>query len=190
MLSSWLLSVGFSRSYAEPCVLWSSNTWIYVHVDNIAIFSPEHEIFKSLISKRFKIKDLGSAKNLLGMQVSQLATEVHLTQTHYIEETLSKYQCQDLFPLATPFDPKTNLVKASRDEIDQFLSLKVNYQGLVGTLNYLSVTTRPEITYSIGCLYQFLNNPGIVHWTLMTFFPTWTQVGQIAVRLLNLLQAT
>jgi hypothetical protein len=151
-LSSWLLSVGFSRSYAEPCVFWSSNTWIYVHVDDIAIFSPEPDVFKEMIRKRFKIKDLGCAKHLLGMQVTQLDSQVHLTQTHYIEEILSKYQCEDLYPLATPFDPKTHLVKASQDQINQLLSLKVNYRGLVGALNYLSVTTRPDITYSVGCL--------------------------------------
>jgi hypothetical protein len=169
-LTSWLLSVGFNRSYAEPWVFWSSNTWIYVHVDNIAIFSPETKIFKNLISKRFKIQDLGSAKHLLGMQVTQLTSQVHLTQTHYIEETLSKYQCQDLYPLATPFDPKTNLVKASEDEIDQLLSLHVSYCGLVGALNYLSVTTRPGITYSVGCLLQFLNKPGISHWNAAIHF--------------------
>ena len=38
-LLSWLLSVGFKQTYAEPCVFWSENFWLYVHVDDIAIFS-------------------------------------------------------------------------------------------------------------------------------------------------------
>jgi hypothetical protein len=54
-LLSWLLSVGFNRSCAEPCVFWSANTWLYVHVDDIAIFSPEPNVFEELIAKRFKI---------------------------------------------------------------------------------------------------------------------------------------
>jgi hypothetical protein len=44
-LSSWLLSVGFNQIYAEPYVFWSSNTWLYVDVDNIATFSNKPEIF-------------------------------------------------------------------------------------------------------------------------------------------------
>jgi hypothetical protein len=75
-LSSWLLSVGFNQSYAEPCVFWSSNTWLYIHVDDIAIFSSEPDIFKNMIKRRFKIKDLGEAKHLLGMEVIQSLNEV------------------------------------------------------------------------------------------------------------------
>ncbi|KAI7958937.1 hypothetical protein MJO28_002728 [Puccinia striiformis f. sp. tritici] len=163
-LSSWLLSVGFNRSYTEPCVFWSANTWLYVHVDDIAIFSPEPEIFKNLIKKRFKIKDLGSAKHLLGMKVVQSSEGVHFTQTHYIEETLLKYKCQDLIPLATPMKPGVHLVKASRVEREELEKSNYHYRGLVGALNYLSVTTRPDITFTVGCLSQFLQSPGILHW--------------------------
>jgi hypothetical protein len=57
----WLLSVGFQHTYAEPCVFWSKNTCLYVHVDDIAIFSAKPESFKDLIKTHFKIKDLGEA---------------------------------------------------------------------------------------------------------------------------------
>jgi hypothetical protein len=163
-LSSWLLSVGFNQSYAETCVFWSLNTWLYVYVDDIAIFSDEPKIFIKMISKRFKIEELGSAKHLLGMKVTQLNSCVLLTQTQYIEDTLTKYGCQDLFSLATPMFPGSHLVKASSNEIEEYLAFNVHYQGLVGALNYLSVTTRPNINFAVGCLSQFLNNPGIKHW--------------------------
>ena len=75
-LLSWLLSVGFNHSYVEPCVFWSYNTWLYVHVDDIAILSSEPDLFKNMIKKNFKIKDLGEAKHLLGMEVIQSLNEV------------------------------------------------------------------------------------------------------------------
>jgi hypothetical protein len=158
------LSVGFNRSYAKPCVFWSANTWLYVHVDDIAIFSPEPNVFKDLIRKRFKIKDLGSAKHLLGMKVTQSNSSIHLTQTHYIESTLLKFNFQNEVPLATTMKPNVHLVKASKQEIIDLENLHVNYCSLVGALNYLSVTTRPDITFTVGCLSQFLKNPGILHW--------------------------
>ena len=89
-LSSCLLSVGFNCSYVEPCVFWLSNIWLYVRVDDIAILSREHKIFIKMISKQFKIKDLGSAKHLLGMQVYQFDYSFTLNQTQYIKETLIK----------------------------------------------------------------------------------------------------
>jgi len=145
-------------------VFWSANTWLYVHVDDIAIFSSEPEIFKEMISKRFKIKDLGETKHLLGMKIYQSPSEIRLCQTHYIEETIIKYGCQDLTPLATPMKPGSHLVKASKTEIEELSKLRANYRGLVGALNYLSITTRPDVTYSVGCLSQFLKEPGILHW--------------------------
>jgi hypothetical protein len=117
-----------------------------------------------MISQCFKIKELGSAKHLLGMKITQLESCVLLTQTQYIEETLAKYSCQDLYSLATPMFPGSHLVQASKEEVDKYLALNVHYCGLVGALNYLSVTTRPDITFAVGCLSQFLNKPGIRHW--------------------------
>ena len=98
------------------------------------------------------------------MQVPQLDSAFTLTQTQYIEDTLVKYKCQDLFPLATLMFPGSSLVKASKEEFKQYSYLGIHYQGLVGALNYLSVTARPDITYAFGCLSQFLNNPGICQW--------------------------
>jgi hypothetical protein len=163
-LSSWLLSVSFKQTYAEPCVFWSENTWLYVHVDDIAIFSTEPESFKNLIKTRFKIKDLGVSKHLLGMEVVQSSSDICLHQTQYIQDTFEKYNCTNLTPLATPLKPNDHLIEASQAQIDKFLKLGVSYCGLVGALNYLSTTTRPDITFSVGFLSQFLNKPGILHW--------------------------
>jgi hypothetical protein len=60
--------------------------------------------------------------------------------------------------------PNVHLVKASKQEIIELENLHVNYRSLVGALNYLSVTTRPDITFTVGCLSQLLKNPGILHW--------------------------
>jgi hypothetical protein len=122
-----VLSVGFKKSYAEPCVSWSSNTWLYVHVDDIAIFSSELESFKNLIKKRFKIKDLGVAKHLLGMEVVQSESEICLHQTQYIEDTIEKYGCEDLTPLATPMKPNSQLVLETEDQIHQYEEKNMSY---------------------------------------------------------------
>ena len=152
MLLFLLLSVGFQRTYAEPCVFWSKNTWLYVHVDDIAIFSAKPENFKNLIKLPFKIKELGEAKHLLGMEVVQSLDIIRLHQTKYTAETMEEYSCTNQIPLATPMKPNHQLLETSQDEINEFLKLDVSYRGLVGALNYLSLTTRPDINFSVGCL--------------------------------------
>ena len=41
---------------------------------------------------------------------------------------------------------------------------KLDYRGLVGCLNYLSTTTRPDIAFGSHLLSSFLENPGLAHW--------------------------
>jgi hypothetical protein len=60
--------------------------------------------------------------------------------------------------------PNSQLIQATDDEIVEFKNLGESYRGIVGALNYLSTTTRPDITFAVGCLSQFLNDPGILHW--------------------------
>jgi hypothetical protein len=38
------------------------------------------------------------------------------------------------------------------------------YQSAVGALMYLSITTRPDITYATSVLASHMHNPGEQHW--------------------------
>ena len=55
-------------------------------------------------------------------------------------------------------------ISCSKDEVSQFNMLAVNYQALIGSLNYLSVLNWPDISYSVSKLLQFLEQPGINHY--------------------------
>ena len=41
---------------------------------------------------------------------------------------------------------------------------KVPYREAIGSLMYASVATRPDITFAVSTLSQFLENPGEAHW--------------------------
>ena len=38
------------------------------------------------------------------------------------------------------------------------------YREALGALQYLSIATRPDITYAVSILSRFMHNPGIPHW--------------------------
>jgi hypothetical protein len=48
------------------------------------------------------------------------------------------------------------------EEVDYMKS--VPYLSAVGSLMYLAITSRPDISYSVGVLARFNSNPGPLHW--------------------------
>jgi hypothetical protein len=60
--------------------------------------------------------------------------------------------------------PSTRLVPASDEEVAAFSNLNVSYCQAIGSLNYLLVSTRPDISFAVCQLSQYLERPGIVHW--------------------------
>ena len=41
---------------------------------------------------------------------------------------------------------------------------RVPYSKAIGSILWLAVISRPDITYAVGILLQFIQNPGPVHW--------------------------
>ena len=41
---------------------------------------------------------------------------------------------------------------------------KTPYHEAIGSLMYAAIATRPDITFAVSALSQFLSNPGEVHW--------------------------
>ncbi|MBW0481776.1 hypothetical protein O181_021491 [Austropuccinia psidii MF-1] len=115
-LSDWIISSGFHCSLANPCIFWRKGEfliWIYIHIDNLAIFGPNLDSFKKEIKKDFDIKDLGEAHLLLGIKVTHLHDGFSLDQEHYITELAKKYEINKLTPSNSPFKPHLQLLKAS-----------------------------------------------------------------------------
>ncbi|KAG8182314.1 hypothetical protein JTE90_013918 [Oedothorax gibbosus] len=86
----------------------------------------------------------------------------------YIGDLLRKFNIEDAKTVTTPMDPNQTLPTemcpkndAERSEMED-----IPYQSSIGSLMYLSVATRPDITRSVNFLSQFNNNPRKLHWHL------------------------
>jgi hypothetical protein len=170
-LSKWLVSVGFSISVADPCVffrLGKDPVWLFIHVDDIAVFGKNISTFKTEIKEEFDMKDMGRADLLLGIKVLHEPTAIVLSQLHYVNSLLTLYGMTTCKTVSTPLVPNSQLDTASQEDIDRFNSLGVNYRSAVGALSYLSSATRPDIAHAVSQLSQFLEKPGIQHWEAFT----------------------
>ncbi|CAH2103269.1 unnamed protein product [Euphydryas editha] len=160
-----LLKLNFVKSKLEPC-LYSKKCKkgqiiVAVFVDDFFIFSTckdlTEELRKNLESK-FKIKDLGRLQHCLGMQVKYCDNCISIDQEKFVEKILDKFHMSNCKSVDTPMEINLKLDKAKT------ISKQYPYQQLIGSLMYLSVLTRPDISYAICYLSQFNNSYNETHW--------------------------
>jgi hypothetical protein len=63
--------------------------YIYLHVEDLAIFGKDVTEFKNKIKKQFSMKDSGEASFLLGMKIIQSSNKISLSQEAYIDSLIS-----------------------------------------------------------------------------------------------------
>lgn len=167
-LSAFFRSINFAPSTADPCLFISRQSgwqcWVHVYVDDMVIISKDVQRFKNLINSRYLMEDLGPLKHLLGMKIDRHASSINLSQGLYVDKILSSYGMNNCRTVCTPLVPNTRLVPATAEEEREFASLNINYRRAIGLLNYLSVSTRPDISFAMSQLSQFLEHPGVKHW--------------------------
>ncbi|MBW0579665.1 hypothetical protein O181_119380, partial [Austropuccinia psidii MF-1] len=136
---------------------WDNPIWLYVHVDDIAIFGKEVSGFKTELANEFEIKDLGQANLLLGIKITHSDDFVSLDQQHFTESLLELYGMSNCKAVSTPLVPGVHLEAATREDVEEFQALNVSYRSAIGCINYLSTATRPDLSHSVSALSQFLD---------------------------------
>ncbi|KAK1613382.1 hypothetical protein QYE76_037055 [Lolium multiflorum] len=153
---------GFVVNEADKCVYYrhggGEGVILYLYVDDILIFGTNmkviHEV-KSFLSKCFDMKDLGEADAILNIKLIKDESGITLTQSHYVEKILSRFDYIDSKPSSTPYDPSVTLRKNQMIAIDQ-----LRYSQIVGSLMYLASATRPDISFAVSKLSRLMSNPG------------------------------
>jgi hypothetical protein len=89
------------------------------------------------------------------------AGTLKIKQTLYIKRVLEKFGMADSHPVGTPLDPNVKLVKVPNDEHHDI----PEYRSAIGSLMYAVIGTRPDISFAVQTLSQFMSNPGPAHWS-------------------------
>ena len=166
-LCSFLKSYGLENSKVDPCIYLNSNKTLVVaiYVDDLLIFWKDENnlnTLKQALCNKFKMKDLGTAKNVVGLNITYESDGIALNQSKYINEILKRFKMEECNPCSTPSDLNQKL---TNDMIESNnLVGKVPYQEAVGSLIYVSQGTRPDIAYAVNNVSRFNNNHGEAHW--------------------------
>nr|GEX29464.1 zinc finger, CCHC-type [Tanacetum cinerariifolium] len=116
-----------------------------------------------IMSIRFSMKDMGEADVILGIKIKRENKGIVITQSHYIEKILKKFNRKDCSPVSTPMDPVKKLKLNTGKPVDQ-----LKYSRAIGCLMYAITITRPYIAYDVGRLSRFTSNPSRQHWKAIT----------------------
>lgn len=163
-LSSVLESVKFQRSSADSSLLVKdengSKLIVLIYVDDIIITGSnlaEITKLKLFLHQKFAIKDLGSLKYFLGIEIAASRKGLFLNQRKYVLDLLKETRMMETKPIANPIDVKKKLGLDG-----ELLSNVGYYQRLVGKLIYLTIT-HPDIAHAVSLVSQHMHAPRTTH---------------------------
>jgi hypothetical protein len=136
------------------------------YVDDCAYYGTDdvtESWFQAALGERLKIDFMGDLSYYLGVHYDWQTTEdgrltVHLSQEGHIYKMLENNNMRSTdshFPVSTPYRSGTPIDRIPHDGAtpEQKPQLVSSYQSIVGGLNWLSLSTRPDITmarHSLG----------------------------------------
>ncbi|XP_071679967.1 uncharacterized protein [Lolium perenne] len=168
-LSSQLIHYGFvaSKSDTSLFIFHKPNVSIYmlIYVDDIIVASSSSAATDALLkvlSGQFALKDLGDLHYFLGIEVHKVDDGIVLNQTKYAQDVLARVGMTHCSGSPTPLSSSEKITAREGDLLGPEDS--TNYRSMVGALQYLTLT-RPDISYAINKVCQYLHAPTTVHWT-------------------------
>ncbi|CAL2268192.1 unnamed protein product [Prunus armeniaca] len=136
-------------------------TIVIVYVDDIIMSGDDIEEISKLkihLTKEFDIKDLGTLRYFLGIEVAHSKEGIFVSQRKYVLDLLTETGMLACKLVDTPIEQNHRLGEQADDTpID-----RGRYQRLVGKLIYLA-HTRPHIAYVVSVVSQFMHEPREVH---------------------------
>jgi Reverse transcriptase (RNA-dependent DNA polymerase)/GAG-pre-integrase domain len=164
-LITGLLELGFVQSRWDPCVLWKGSYILVIYTDDTIITGPNPVAIKQLIADigtRFEITSAEIVDDFLGVNICrQPDGTIHLTQPQLIQTIL-----RDLGLTAQsnsrPIPAIANVVLHAHVDSPPH-NEAWHYRSIIGKLNFLEKSSRPDIAYAVHQCARFSENPRIEH---------------------------
>ena len=153
-LTECLTKHGYSQSKADYSLFTKQDTLgfiaILVYVDDILIASScdvlEKQL-KQLLASSFKLKDLGSLKYFIELEIARSNSGISVSQRKYTLDLLEEYGFLGVKPNSIPIEVNQRLMHQE----ENLLNDPTIYRQQIGKLMYLTIT-RPDISYSVHVL--------------------------------------
>jgi histone deacetylase 1/2 len=138
--------------------------YVLVYVDDIIVASSAADATKALLKdleKQFALKDLGDLHYFLGIEVKKVTDGLLLSQQRYAADIIKRANMERSKSIETPISTVDKLSIADGVKLGPVDATQ--YRSMVGALQYLTLT-RPDISFAVNKVCQFLHAPTTVHW--------------------------
>jgi histone deacetylase 1/2 len=139
--------------------------FILIYVDDIIVASSSLGATKCLLKalkSDFALKDLGELHYFLCIEVTKVGDGILLSQAKYNNDVLRRTGMINYKPANTPMSTTDKLSAYEGTPLSAADSTR--FRSIVGALQYLTLT-RPDISFAVNKVCQFLQSPTTVHWT-------------------------
>ena len=165
-LTKGLTEIGFTQSQNDPCVFWRNAVILVIYTDDTIVIGPiDKEVQQAVadIGKRFNITSKSAVDDFLGVKITQNHQDgtITMTQPQLIDSILVDLNLDDKAnERKLPAQPTKLLQKfeGSENHDNSF-----HYRSVIGKLNYLEKSTRPDIAYAVHQCARFSSEPKIEH---------------------------
>ena len=106
----------YSKCTKKECVI------IALYADDMLIFGSSLSVVystKRFIASQFDMKDMGEAKVILCVKITRMGDSIMISQEHYVEKILKRFENFNAKPVSTPYDANTHLMKNQGDPMGQ-----------------------------------------------------------------------
>jgi hypothetical protein len=160
-----LWEINFKQSLIGDCVFYLDNVIFIVYVDDGIFLGPLDQQLRDIINElrniKLSIEDQGHPADYVRVSIKKLKNGViELTQRALIDSIISDVALSDSKVKAVPAKV-SEILHACLDK-PPFL-LNFGYHSVIGKLNYLAQTTRPNIVYATHQLTKYSSNPREPH---------------------------
>lgn len=166
-----LLNIGFRKSSIDECLFYRKGVIFFFYVDDgIFLSSDEKEISKAMkdlmnsrkAKRKFDIDDQGDITDYLGINFDKLKNgNYKLWQPHLVDQIIKDVGIKDKELNRPTPAASTKILRRYRD--DPSAKPKFNYRRVIGKLNYLEKSSRPDIAYAVHQCARFCADPKEEH---------------------------
>lgn len=141
---------------------------VAIYVDDGLILSNNDNLMTKCIDhikSRFEIK-ISKPDNFVGVQIRMINGTLKINQEQYIKDIISKYELNEAKSISIPMASNSKISKIGNGTVESLI-INVPYRQLVGSLLYASLSTRPDISYSVNVLSRYCSEPRKAHWNFL-----------------------
>lgn len=131
---------------------------IHLHVDDAMVFCDSDKLldtFVDLINSQYDLKWTQKPVLYLGirLEIADDMSSIKISQPQYIEMILERFFMVNCTAAKSPFPQRTPLIAGTCEEVEE--PKDIPYQQLIGFLQWIATSTRPDIAYAVSQLSRF-----------------------------------